>query len=171
MANKFYTIDDVKPATRLLMEMEKRLIDAVSVLKWPAAGKGVRLELESQQDRKIKFWLDLAESSRSTSLIIGLAADRKSKEQVRAGSQQLVRIDLSDKPEILRHMNPDGSVIIGSHIHIDIEGLGIRWAFPLDAQNVVLSNDGEYLVEGMFCGLVDACHITGLPRIEFSLGV
>lgn len=171
MDKRVYTIEDIAASTRRLMEMEKRPVEAMDSLKWPKAGENIRFELLAQEDRSVRFWLDLAESSRSTTLVVGAEPDRKTKEQVRAGSQQLVRIDIADKREILRHRNPDGSLVIGSHIHLDIDGLGIRWALPLDSQSVVVPDGNGHTVEGMFGGLVSSCHLRGLPRVEFSLGV
>lgn len=171
MERRLYTIEDIVPSTRRLMEMEKRPIEAMDAIRWPLAGKGTRVELESCEDRSIRFWLDLAESSRSSVLIIGIVSDRKTKQQVRAGGDQLVRIDMADRPEVIRHRNPDGTVLMGSHIHLDIEGYGIRWALPLDEQTVVVPDGGVRSVANMFAGLIESCHVVGLPRVEFSLGV
>lgn len=168
---KRYTMQNIDPSTRALMEMEKWPVDPSDILRWPQPGIDLRVEFESDEDRSMRFWLDVAESSRSTMLAIGAEPDRKTKEQVRAGNNPLVRIDIADRPEVLRHRNPDGTLIVGSHIHLDVAGLGMRWAFPLDAQDVVVPDGYGYTVVGMFGGLVSSCHLTGIGRVEFSLGV
>lgn len=82
-----------------------------------------------------------------------------------------MRIDFADNPEILRHRNPDGSVVVGSHVHLDIQGYGIRWAIPIGSQNVIAGEGRGDVVEDLFEGLIASCNITGLPRVEFTLGV
>lgn len=171
MTNRIYGIDDIWQDTRLLMEMEKHPTAAMDCLKWPMGGDSSRVELESTSDRSIRFFLDVRESRRSSSFLVGAVLDRKNTQQVRAGTEGIIRIDLADRPEVLHHRNPDGTVIVGSHIHLDIDGPGLRWAFPLANQTVVVPESGDYSIENMFLSLIDSCHITGLPRIEFSLGV
>jgi len=41
----------------------------------------------------------------------------------------LARLDLNGSP----HMNPDGQVVYGSHLHLYREGYGDKWASPVDA--------------------------------------
>lgn len=171
MEDRVYTIEDILPATRALMGMEKRPVEAIGMLRLPRAGDRVRVELMSQDDRKVKFWLDVAEASRSTTLVVGTVLDRKTKMQTRAGNDVLVRVEFADNPEILRHMNPDGSMVVGSHVHLDIKGHGLRWALPIGSQNVVTDESGGGNPMGLFEGLIRSCNITGLPRVEFSLGV
>ena len=76
MPHRVYGIDDLWPATRALMEMEKRPVEATDSLKWPVAGNKVRVELASPVDRSIRFYLDLSESFRSTQLIVGAVPER-----------------------------------------------------------------------------------------------
>lgn len=48
-------------------------------------------------------------------------------------NQVLIRIDVCN--EINRHVNPDGRIIRGSHIHLYREGYGVKWAIPLHFEN------------------------------------
>lgn len=153
------------------MAMKKRPVEVKDAICWPLAGDSVRVELVSQEDRRVKFWLDVAEASRSTTLIVGVVLDRKTKMQTRAGNNVLVRVEFADNPEILRHRNPDDSVVVGSHVHLDVRGYGIRWAIPIGSQKVIEDVGSGSGVEGLFEGLIRSCNITGLPRVEFTLGV
>lgn len=86
MADRIYTIDDIVPATRSLMAMEKRPMEAIDAIRWPLAGDSMRVELVAQENRRVRFWLDVAEASRSTTLVVGVILDRKSKMQTEQGA-------------------------------------------------------------------------------------
>lgn len=171
MENRIYTLADIESSTRELMLIEKRPVTAISQLRWPSAGNRERVELESSVNRSIRFFLEVYESNRTSHLVLGAGADRKSTQYLRAGTSGIVRIDMADVPRILVHKNPDGTILTGSHIHLDIAGYGMRWALPLDAQTVVTPENGIHSVESMFVALLESCRIVGLPKVEFSLGV
>lgn len=102
-----------------LMELEKRFTSDELLILGAGPIKIIR-DLVSLDGRE-KFLLNIYRGS------LGL---RKHTFQERARSVvPLVRLDIG---ETLRHVNPDGRVIEGSHIHIYREGYDSKYAFPLD---------------------------------------
>ena len=57
--------------------------------------------------------------------------------QTRVSDRPLIRLDYSDNPEVLRHRNPDGSLVLGTHVHFDIDGYGAKWACGIPGQNIL----------------------------------
>ena len=160
---------DIVPETRELLMMEKDVFDGSYDRQWPMAGSKLSVELISQSARALKFYLDIIENKRATTLIVGLAPDRKCTMQHRRSDRPLLRADYATNAEMLRHRNPDGSMIVGPHVHLDVGNEGIHWAFPLAAQSVVVpEQDG---VPALFWAFQEACRITKLLRVEQSLGV
>ena len=170
------TIRDLTNESRRLMAMPNDVVDGKYDYRWPEAGNTLRIELEAKEDRKIRFFIDVSESKRSSTLILA-PLDRKSKMQTRAGNQAIVRIDFSDNPEILVHRNPDGTKIVGSHIHFDVAGYGIRYAWPLEQQDIVVpslgfnSEQGHFAINAYFEAMLKACNVTDHLIVNYSLGV
>lgn len=108
--------------------MTKDVRDMQYRKQWPASGDKTLIELVANENKALKFHLDPTENKRSSSLILGLSADRKSTMQTRESDRPLIRLDYSDNLEILRHRNPDGSLIIGTQVHFDIDGCSAKWA-------------------------------------------
>lgn len=58
--------------------MSKDVRDMQYRKQWPAPGDQTLIELVASENKALKFYLDLTENKRSSSLILGLSADRKS---------------------------------------------------------------------------------------------
>ena len=91
--------------------------------------------------------------------------------QARASDRPIMRIDYADNPLILRHTNPDGTKVQGTHVHLAVtDAPKLPWAYPLDAQRIV-SVGGDITVTSLFWAFQDACGITRSLRVEQLLGV
>lgn len=123
-----FSWNDLNPTAREYILMAKDVRDMQYRKQWPTPGGKTLIELVANENKALKFYLDLTENKRSSSLILGLSADRKSTMQTRVSDRPLIRLDYSDNPEVLRHRNPDGSLVLGTHVHFDIDGYGAKWA-------------------------------------------
>ncbi|MBR2682674.1 MAG: hypothetical protein IKE22_05340 [Atopobiaceae bacterium] len=164
-------VGDLTPLAQSYIGMRKDVVDGRLEYDWPLAGSQLRIELLSTEDRKIRFFMDVYEGRRESTVILGAAPQRKATTQSRAASMPYVRVDMADEHEALRHINPDGSEVVGSHVHLDLTGYGIKWAWPLNAQDILQPVDGSYSIQSMFESMLDANHVTKLLRIKYSLGV
>lgn len=149
--------------------MAKDVRDMQYRKEWPAPGDKTLIELIAKENKALKFYLDLTENKRSSSLILGLSADRKSTMQTRVSDRPLIRLDYSDNPEVLRHRNPDGSLIIGTHVHFDIDGYGAKWACGIPDQNILEPQGDDFA--SLFWSFQETCKITEKLKVELSLGV
>ena len=136
--------------------MSKDVRDMQYRKQWPAPGDETLIELVASENKALKFYLDLTENKRSSSLILGLSADRKS-------------LDYSDNPEVLRHRNPDGSLIVGTHVHFDLDGYGAKWACGIPGQNILKPKSYDFA--SLFWSFQETCNITDKLKVELSLGV
>ena len=118
----------------------------------------------------MKFYLDIIEGKRSSSIVVGLTPPRKTTMQNRLADTAILRIDRTDEPDTMIHRNPDGKRIVGSHMHIDINGSGAKWAVPLSEQTVILGAGGMDVPQ-LFWSFLDVCHINEKLEVEQSLGV
>jgi len=75
----------------------------------------------------------------------------------------LVRVDVG---ETLRHTNPDGALIQGSHIHIYREGYDIKFATPLDEYPAFRDPDDS---SETFRNFATFCNIVMIPAINVRL--
>lgn len=132
-----FTWNDMNSTAREYILMSKDVRDMQYRKQWPAPGDKTLIELVASENKALKFYLDLTENKRSSSLILGLSADRKSTMQTRVSDRPLIRLDYSDNPEVLRHRNPDGSLIVGTHVHFDLDGYGAKWACGIPGQNIL----------------------------------
>lgn len=169
MNKKIVGRGDIVPETQELLMMEKDVFDGHYNRQWPMAGSKLSVELISQSARSLRFYLDVIENKRETSLVMGLAPNRKCTMQHRRSDRPLLRVDYATNADTLRHRNPDGAMIIGSHVHLDVGDEGIHWAFPLAAQSVVVPEQDE--MPALFWAFQEACHITSKLSVEQSLGV
>ena len=64
------------------------------------------------------------------------------------------------------HRNPDGTMILGNHIHIYSNKFADKFAFALPDDFVNCKTISDYLNV-----LLDYCHVTGKPKIEMGLFV
>lgn len=149
--------------------MSKDVRDMQYRKQWPAPGDKTLIELVASENKALKFYLDLTENKRSSSLILGLSADRKSTMQTRVSDRPLIRLDYSDNPEVLRHRNPDGSLILGTHVHFDINGYGAKWACGIPGQNILKPLNDNFA--SLFWSFQETCNITDKLKVELSLGV
>lgn len=149
--------------------MSKDVRDMQYRKQWPAPGDKTLIELVASENKALKFYLDLTENKRSSSLILGLSADRKSTMQTRVSDRPLIRLDYSDNPEVLRHRNPDGSLIFGTHVHFDIDGYGAKWACGIPGQNILKPLNDNFA--SLFWSFQETCNITDKLKVELSLGV
>ena len=168
-----FHIEDMEQRARELLLMEKLLVGSASHYKWPRPGSGLSIDLESPEEKSMKFHLDIHEGQRSSSLELSSSelVERKAKFQTRALRQVLVRVDLAKPEEALRHWNPDGTLIVGSHIHFYVENYGDRFAVPLDAQDVICPRDGGRFFSSLFYAFLDACKIEKKLSFELPLEV
>lgn len=164
-----FSWNDMNSTAREYILMAKDVRDMQYRKEWPAPGDKTLIELIAKENKALKFYLDLTENKRSSSLILGLSADRKSTMQTRVSDRPLIRLDYSDNPEVLRHRNPDGSLIIGTHVHFDIDGYGAKWACCIPDQNILEPQDDDFA--SLFWSFQETCKITEKLKVELSLGV
>ena len=77
MNKKIVGWGDIVPETQELLMMEKDVFDGRYDRQWPMAGSKLSVELISQSARSLRFYLDVIENKRETSLVMGLAPNRK----------------------------------------------------------------------------------------------
>lgn len=167
---KMLGLDDVRRETRALLEMEKDVVSGVYNYRWPVPGRKLCVDLYAKEDKSLKFYLDIIEGKRSSSIVVGLTPPRKTTMQNRLADTAILRIDRTDEPDTMVHRNPDGKRIVGSHMHIDINGSGAKWAVPLSEQTVILAAGGMNVTQ-LFWSFLDVCHINKKLEVEQSLGV
>ena len=163
-------LDDVFHETRAFLEMEKDIVSGGYKYQWPAPGRKLCIDLYAKEDKSLKFYLDIIEGKRASSIIVGLAAPRKTTMQNRLADTPILRIDRTDEPETMVHRNPDGELLVGSHMHLNLDGSGARWAVPLSGQTVIV-DAGQMDVPQLFWSFLDVCHINERLEVEQSLGV
>lgn len=163
-------LDDVSHETRALLEMEKDVVSGGYSYQWPAPGRKLCLDLYAKEDKSLKFYLDIIESKRSSSVVVGLTPPRKVAMQNRVSDVPILRIDRTDEPDTMVHRNPDGTRIVGSHMHLDLDGSGARWAVPLCGQAVIVGAERMEIPQ-LFWSFLDVCHINERLNVEQSLGV
>lgn len=171
MSNKVYSFFDLTLETQSLLKMPKDPIKITGPIYWPQPGTGMNIELQSSVDREIKFFLDISESKRISSVLVGIQGDRKSKAQARAASRQMIRIDIADNEALLVHRNPDGTLIRGNHIHLDVPEYGTKFAVPISQQNIVVSSDGSNSIQSLFQSLLKVDTVSNKLYMNYSLGV
>lgn len=164
-----FTWNDMNATAREYILMSKDVRDMQYRKQWPAPGDKTLIELVASENKALKFYLDLTENKRSSSLILGLSADRKSTMQTRVSDRPLIRLDYSDNPEVLRHRNPDGSLIVGTHVHFDLDGYGAKWACGIPGQ--IILKPKSYDFASLFWSFQETCNITDKLKVELSLGV
>ena len=163
-------LDDIFHETGALLEMEKDVVSGCYNYKWPAPGRKLRLDLYAKEDKSLKFYLDIIEGKRSSSVVVGLTPPRKTTMQNRLSDAPVLRIDRTDEPDTMIHRNPDGTRIVGSHMHLDLDGSGARWAVPLCGQTVIVGAERMEIPQ-LFWSFLDVCHINERLNVEQSLGV
>lgn len=111
---KMLGLDDVRRETRALLEMEKDVVSGVYSYRWPAPGRKLCLDLYAKEDKSLKFYLDIIEGKRSSSIVVGLTPPRKTTMQNRLADTAILR----KKPRVLKASN---SMPLGSRL---VDGAG-----------------------------------------------
>lgn len=166
-----FSLIDMGPKSSTLLTMPKDVIDGRCDYDWPSPGAQLRIELESQEDRGVRFFLDVHEGRRTSrvALIVNDLRERKVKMQTRAASNVLARIDYTTVPETMVHTNPDGTRIVGPHAHFRVDGYGQTVAVPLGRQDIIRPVDGILSASNLLTALMDASSITRDLRISSHL--
>lgn len=158
--------------SRTYIEMNKVSASGITRYRWPQQGGKLAIELKGADNRREKFMLDISEGKRTTSISVGLIPERKSKMQMRASESPIIRIDYASEPSMVVHTNPDGGVVTGTHIHIDVDDpYRMSWAFPIDCQTILDSSVDIRNVADIFFAFMDACHIDKSICVEPLLEV
>lgn len=100
---KMLGLDDVRRETRALLEMEKDVVSGVYSYRWPVPGRKLCVDLYANEDKSLKFYLDIFEGKRSSSIVVGLAPSRKTAMQNRLADTAILRIDRTDEPDTMVH--------------------------------------------------------------------
>lgn len=170
--NKFVpAFADVTTDVQRYLAMPKDVANGKYEHKWPQPGNKLQIELFSCEEELSRFYLDIFECRRTTSVVIGAELDRKASSQARVSNRPYLRFDFTDNPDSLLHRNPDGSLVEGNHVHLDLVGYGWGYAWPLEEQGVLVPDLGVYSLEGLFDALLALNSVTDRFRIEYSLGV
>lgn len=171
MFSKIYSISDLTQESQDLLKMPKDPIKVTGPIDWPGPGSKINIELQSEMNRKIKFFLDIYESKRSSTILVGVQSERKSKIQTRAASHPIIRVEIANDESTLRHRNPDGLLIEGNHVHLDVPGYGIKFAVPINLQDIVVSKDKSNSIYSFFESVLEVYGVSDKLSINYSLGV
>lgn len=170
MSFKIYHLSDLNEDTQEFLKMPKRPYKEKDSYNWPNPGEKLQIELISESNKSLKFFLDIYESRKSSSIVVGVINDRKPTYQSRVSDRQLLRVDLCSNPEILRHRNPDGELVVGNHIHLDVPEFGSKFAVPLAQQDVISGRDEDFI--SYFESLLDVYSISdSVLTFKYKLGV
>lgn len=164
-------MSDLTLLSQSYLKMSKDVVGEKLEFEWPTAGNHLRIELEAASNRTIRFFVDVYEGKRESTVLLSASPSRKAVSQLRAGNTPYARIDMASEREALRHINPDGSAFVGNHVHLDIRGYGTKWAIPLDMQSVFSPVDGVYTIQSMFESMLDVNHVAKRLRVKYGLGV
>ena len=162
---------DVMPDVQRYLAMPKDVVRERCDYQWPQPGRKLQIELFSYEDNLTKFFLDIIENKRTSTVIVSAQTERKSTIQTRVSSRPYLRIDMADNQSALLHRNPDVTLIEGNHVHLDIVGYGWGFAWPLMEQRVVVPAEDAYCLEGMFESLLELNNVTRSLKFDYSLGV
>ena len=137
------------------MDLRKYVIDPTAVFPFPVRGdRELAIELRSD-DPAEKFLLDCGHSR------IYLYSY---KVQIRGRKTiPLARIDLGETKE---HLNPDGTRVVGAHIHLYSEHYQMRFAKALPPELAEVEDSQPLVVERF----LDFCNIVDRPHFEYGLG-
>lgn len=105
------------------------------------------------QDEQERFLLDLW---RGTFRLSKLRFQERARKVI-----VLVRLDIDGSP----HTNPDGTRLIGTHLHLYREGYEDKWAAPIDRALFTKPTDPSLTLRE-FCGY---CNIAAVPPIQDGL--
>lgn len=169
--DKVYSFSDLTDETQEYLKMPKKPVKGTPVLDWPKAGSKLSVELISDECKKIKFFLDVYEAKLHSSVLLSVQPDRRSKTQARYANNQMIRIDFANNQEILKHRNPDGVMIHGNHIHLDIPDYGAKFAVPISQQDIIVAEYENGTIYPFFESLLRVDSISDTLIRNYSLGV
>ena len=132
-----------------------------SLLGSSLATAGASMPLVDQYSTRI---MNEAPEGNASPYIFGLLSQRAF-----TSDRPLIRLDYSDNPEVLRHRNPDGSLIVDTHVHFDLDGYGAKWACGIPDQNILKPQSCDFA--SLFWSFQETCNITDRLKVELSLGV
>lgn len=159
---------DIDESVRMLIECEKFIIDDVYRYRAPLPSHALNIKLASPSYPEDRFYLDIHEGRRSSSIALAIDAQKKTKMQSRKSSLPLLRIDLDEDAE---HTNPDGTILHGSHVHIASERFNDRAAFPLSSDVGIMVAGEENYVPAIFESFRTFCHIDINLQVDWDLGI
>ena len=145
MNSKIYHLSDLNADTQEFLKMPKRPYKQKDFYDWPSPGEKLQIELISESNKSLKFFLDVYESRKSSSIVVGVVNDSKPTFQSRVSDRQLLRVDMCSNPELLKHRNPNGELIVGNHVHLDVPEFGSKFAVPLDMQDIIVAKHGNFI--------------------------
>lgn len=160
-----FVIDD---KIRSLIECEKCIMDDIYRYKAPSPSNAINIKLASPTYPEDRFFLDIYEGRRSSSIALTIDANKKTKIQSRRASLPLVRIDLDTGAE---HTNPDGTVLHGNHVHVASELYSDRIAFPLNSTMGVMVAGVDDYIPSIFESFRKFCHIDMSLQVDWDLGI
>lgn len=75
--------DGLALSAKEYLSVPKDVVDGKYDYLWPTPGNGLRIELKSSANRSVRFFIDIRENRRETSLIVGATPARKATSQSR----------------------------------------------------------------------------------------
>jgi hypothetical protein len=144
-------IDIPQAEADALIAMEKQRVDDDEWL-FCAPGEKLTIPLISS-DKREHFVLD---ASRGEIKLTKATYQNRARQAI-----ILMRLDLDGPP----HRNPDGSEILGPHLHIYREGYGDKWAIPAPANRYANTLD----LFATFEAFMSHCNVTTPPNIQKGL--
>ena len=72
MSFKIYHLSDLNEDAQEFLKMPKRPYKEKDSYNWPNPGEKLQIELISESNRSLKFFLDIYESRKSSSIVVGV---------------------------------------------------------------------------------------------------
>lgn len=151
-----------------MIECEKLVDEARKDYVAPSPGNGLAVQLHSSQMPKEKFILSIFESKRTSEITLSISSARKTNIQTRASTTPLVRVDFGDRQ---RHTNPDGTIIIGGHVHVASWRHGMAYAYPITSPEAIMVAGSDPGIESVFEAFRKFCHIDGMLSMQWTLEI
>ena len=135
-----------------LLGLEKVAVDSSGYIDLPDLGGTIGLDFISHNGRE-EFVLNYTRHSINLSKRNHHFRGRK--------VIGLVRLDLDGPP----HHNPDGQEVSARHLHLYMEGYGLKWAFEIPTDRFTNIDDAFQTLKDF----MRYCNIIQFPRIRRSL--
>lgn len=137
-----------------LIGLEKRIVD--TYISFPTANNKLTMNVQACGENE-SFLLDINRVGK-------IKLSRCSFQERYNVTEGLVRLDLD---ETRKHANPDGTMVVGPHIHIYKEGYALRWAYALDTIDACPFTNISDLTT-TFAEFCKYCNIKEIPAIQGS---